>query len=92
MVKGLEFCHKFLTLKMCLKIRIVTICLLGYVKNIKYLMFFVKKLLTSVKIRCILHLTINIKKLFFIVRQLARVLETITITFYYERNKGDELL
>ncbi len=40
---------------------------------IKYLMFFVKKLLTSVKMGGIVQLTINIKSFTFIVRFLARV-------------------
>ncbi len=41
--------------------------------KIKNLMFFIKKLLTKLKIGYIVCLTINIKKLFFIVRFLARV-------------------
>lgn len=42
-------------------------------------MFFVKMLLTKVKMRDIVRLTINIKNLFFIVRFLARVIKTKNI-------------
>lgn len=45
--------------------------------KVKNLMFFVKKLLTNVKVEGIVCLTINIKNLFFIVRFLARVYAVI---------------